>query len=212
MKFAKIFSVIFAVLAVVLIALTAVGYVSFHREPPMIGTPVDEADSAAESLAEAVCRMDYAAASDILYGNPELQWDEETATPLGTRLWQAYAGSMSYEFNGPCYATADGIFRDVTFTALDISALEPKIQERFDLLMEPYLAESKHNYEIYDENGVMRQDFTENILYQAVDEILLEDNARTDYQITLELVFQDGKWLVVPNQTLIDIIAGVMTK
>ena len=100
----------------------------------------------------------------------------------------------------------------MTFTALDISALEPKIQERFDLLMEPYLAESKHNYEIYDENGVMRQDFTENILYQAVDEILLEDNARTDYQITLELVFQDGKWLVVPNQTLIDIIAGVMTK
>ena len=212
MKYAKYLSVLFAVIAVVLMAATAIGYVCFHSEPPMIQTPVEEAEARTEMLMEAICRADYTAVGESLYGKPELQWDQETAAWLSTQLWQAYTDSMSYKFSGPCYTTESGIFRDVTITALDVPALSPKIQERFQLMLEPYLTVSRYDPEIYDENGVLRQEFTADMLHQAVEQILLEDNACTEYQITLELTFQDDQWWVVPKEPLIDIIAGVMTQ
>lgn len=211
MKYAKYLSVFFAVIAAVLIAATALGYVCFHSQPPMIQTPVVEAEAKTEMLMEAICNADDAALEESLYGKPQLQWNQEAAW-LSTRLWQAYTDSMSYEFSGPCYSTESGIFRDVTVTALDVPALSPKIQERFQLLLEPYMTVSRYDTEINDENGDLRQEFTAQVLHQAVEEILLEENACTSYQITLELTFQDGQWWVVPKQPLVDIIAGVMTQ
>ena len=210
MKYTKFLSVLFAVIAALLIVSTAVGYAVFHSAPPMIGTSTNAAEAVSEELIDSICNMDYTAAGEILYGKPALQWAAETASPLSTQLWTAYTNSMTCEFSGPCYATEAGIFRDVTVTALDISALSPKIQERFDLLLEPYLAESRRNTEIYDENGIMRQDFTAGVLYQAIDEILSEDNAHAVHTITLELVFEDGQWWVVPSQSLIDVVVGIM--
>ena len=211
MKYTKLLSAFFTVLAAVSVVLTAVGYVCFHSKPPMLLTSTEDAEARTELLMESVCSANYTSAGEVLHGKPELQWNTVTSSPLSTQLWQAYTSSMTYEFSGPCYSTESGIFRDVTVTALDISALSPKIQERFDLLMEPYLAESKRNSDIYDENGIMRQDFTANLLYQAIDEILGEDIVPVDRQITLELVFDDGQWWVVPSKPLMEIIVGVIT-
>lgn len=210
MKYAKYLPIIFAVVAAVLVVATVIGYVCFHREPLTIQTPLEDAEARAELLMESICQGDYAAAGESLCGEPELQWDQETAAWLSTQLWQAYADSMSYEFCGPCYVTGSGIFRDVTVTALDVPALSPKIQERFDQLLEPYLLVSRYDSEVNEKDGALRQEFTADILHQAVEEILQEENACTDCRITLELVFQDGQWWVVPDQSLIDIIAGVM--
>lgn len=212
MKLAKYLSIFFAVMTVALIVATAIGYACFHREPPTIQTSIEEAEAKTEILMEAICRGDHTAAGDSLCGKPQLQWDEETAAWLSTRLWLAYTDSLSYTFSGPCYATPSGLFRDVTVTALDIPALKPKIQERFEQLMEPYEVVTRYDSEIFDENGVLRQEFSAEILHQAVEQILLEDNAYTEYQITLELVFQDEQWWVVPKQPLIDLIAGVITQ
>ena len=213
MKFAKFLSIFFAVIAVALIVATAMGYVRFHREPPMIQTPVEEAEIRTELLMEAICRGDYAAAAESLYGKPELQWNQESASELGELLWQEYSSSMSYAFSGPCYVTPSGIFRDVTVTVLDIPVLGPKIQERFELLMAPYLEEARYDSEAFDENGVLRQDFAVSVLRRAAEHILYHyTNDCASYQITLELVFENGQWWVVPQRTLIDIVAGVTTQ
>lgn len=209
MKISKYLSIIFAALAAVLIAATAIGYACFHRSPPMIQTQVEEAEARTELLMDAICQGDYSAAAESLYGNPELQWDQEAASDLGALLWPAYCGSMSYEFAGPCYATGSGIFRDVTVTVLDIPALRPKIQGRFLQLMNPYLAEAQYGSEAFDENGALRPEFAADMLRRAVEQALLEHNDSASYQITLELVFRDGQWWVVPNRSLTDIVAGV---
>lgn len=209
MKYAKYLSVFFAVMAAVLIAATAVAYGCFHQTPPMIQTPVEEAEVRAEELMEAICRGDYALAAESLYGNPELQWNGESASDLGALIWPVYCGSMSYEFSGPCYATGAGIFRDVTVTVLDIPALKPKIQGRFLQLMDPYLADAQYDSEAFDENGVLRQELGESILRQAVELTLQEEHVFASYKITLELVYRNGQWWVVPSRSLTDIVAGV---
>ena len=212
MKLRKYLSAVFAVMAAALILATAVGYVCFHKAPPMIGMPVEEADLKAEQLMDAICRGDYAAAGESLYGKPELGWNREAASQLGDQLWQAYSGTMSYEFSGHCYATGSGIFRDVTVIVLDIPALNPKIQERFEQLMEPHLVEARYDSEVFDENGALRQAFAADLLSQAVEQILQENAVFSCYQISLELIYQNGQWWVVPGDALIDIIAGAMTQ
>lgn len=211
MKIAKCLSVFFALIAAALIALTAVAYVRFHQTPPMIQTPVEEAEKRAEMLMDAICRGDYSAAGESLYGNPQLQWNQETASELGALLWEEYSSTMSYEFAGQCYATGSGIFRDVTVTVLDIPALRPKIQEQFQALMEPYLTDVQYDSEAFDENGALRQDFAAEKLHKAAGQILWLNNSFTSHKITLELVFENGQWWVVPTQSLIDIVAGVTT-
>ena len=211
MKLEKYLSAIFAVLAVALIVVTAVGYAYFHQTPPMIQVPQEDAEVRTELLMEALCQSDYAAAGESLYGSPELQWNPDAASELGALLWKAYSNSMSYEFSGPCYVTGTGIFRDVTVTVLDIPALCLKIGERFQALMEPYLAEAQYDSEAFDENGVLRQDFSAGKLRKATEQVLLLRNSYATHQITLEPVYQNGQWWVMPKQNLIDIVAGVMT-
>ena len=212
MKIEKYLSILFAVAAAALVAAAAIGYACFWQTPPMIQTPVEEAEARTEVLMEAICRGDYSAAGESLYGTPELRWNPDAASELGTLLWEGYSSTLSYAFSGPCYATGTGIYRDVTVTALDIPPLSPKIQERFLLLLETQLADAQYDSEAFDENGVLRQEFTADVLHQAVEQILQEDNACTSYQITLELVFENGQWWVLPKQSLIDIAAGVMTQ
>lgn len=212
MKNAKNLPLLFAAIAAVLIVATVIGYAGFQHHPAMILTSLQGADARSETLMEAICSKDYAAAGESLQGKPALQWDQETATQLSTQLWTAYADSVSYEFSGPCYATASGIFRDVTVTALDVPALGPKIQERFSQLLKPYLLVSRYDSEINDENGNLRPEFTAKLLQQAVEQTLQQDSASTEYRITLELVFQNGRWWVVPAQPVIDLIAGAMTQ
>lgn len=212
MKLAKYLSVFFAVLAAVLIGATAICYACFHQTPPMIQTPVEEAEVRSEALMEDICRGDYVAAGESLYGSPELKWDPDTASELGALLWQAYSSTMSYEFAGPCYATGSGIFRDVTITVLDIPALQPKIQEQFLQLMEPHLTEARYDSEAFDENGLLRQTFAADMLAQAVEQVLQQDNAFASHRITLELVLENGQWWVMPKRSLIDIVAGVTTQ
>lgn len=212
MKLAKFLSVFFAVAAVALIVATIVGYVCFHQNPPMIQTPVEDAEIRSEVLMDALCQGDFSSAGESLYGNPELQWNQETATELGVLLWQAHVDAMSYEFAGPCYATESGIFRDVTITVLDVAALRPKIQGQFLLLMDPYLADAQFDSEAFDAEGALRQEFAAEKLRQAVELILQKDNACTSHQVTLELVFQNGQWWAVPKRALVDIVTGVVTQ
>lgn len=212
MKFAKCLAVFFAVLAAALIAATAMGYERFHQTPPMIRTPVEKAEMRSEMLMEAICSADYAAAKESLYGAPELQWNRETSSELGSILWPAYSGTMSYAFSGPCYVNSTGVFRDVTITVLDVPALRPKIQGEYLLLLNPHLADARYDSEAFDENGALRTDFSAALLRQAVEKVLQRENAYVSHQITLELVLQDGRWQVIPKRDLIDIVAGVTTK
>ena len=86
MKIAKCLSVFFLLIAVAVMAVTAVAYVKFYQAPPMIQTPVEEAEKRAEMLMDAICQGDYSAAGESLYGNPELKWNQETASQLGAML------------------------------------------------------------------------------------------------------------------------------
>lgn len=211
MKSTKILSKLFALAAAALVMAAAVGYGLFRNTPLMILTPVDRAENQTEVLMEALSRGDYAAAGNVMDGQPKLEWNPDQSSETSAILWKAFTGSISYEFSGGCYAAPSGICRDVTVTALDIPALIPLIQERFQQLLPQRVEEHHKKSEIYDENGNYQEAFVMDVLAQAAGQIVQECGTSASWNLTLELVHRDGQWWIVPDQKLIAVISGALT-
>lgn len=211
MKLANILSKVFAFAAAGLILAAVAGYNLYGNTPLMLLTPMDHPEKQTQTLMEAVCKGDYSAAEDVLYGHPKLVWNPDQASQLGSVLWDAFDDSISYEFSGGCYATSSGIFRDVTVTALDIPALIPRIQARFQQLLPQRSTEYQKLSDVLDENGNYHESFVMGVLLEAAEQVLQEGNSFSSWSLTLELVRQDGRWLVVPSQQLVSIMSGAWT-
>lgn len=208
MKLANILSKVFALVAAGLILAVAVGYNRYCDTPLMILTSMEQPEKQTEILMEAICKGDYAAAENVLYGHPKLEWNPEQASELGTVIWDAFDNSISYEFSGGCYASSSGIFRDVTVTKLDIPALIPKIQECFQQLLAQRSTEYQKLSDVLDENGNYHESFVMGVLMEASEQVLQENNSVSRWNLTLKLIRQDGQWQIVPSQQLISIISG----
>ena len=212
MKTAKIFSVIFALLAVILIAGTVMLSFQSRNAPVQLLGTAESAAQRAEAVMDAICRGDYAAAGSMMYGQPELNASREDSEGYASVLWNAFIGSLSYEFQGGCYATDSGVARDVTVTALDISSVMEPLKARCQALLEQRAAAAGDSTEIYDENHNYQEAFVMEVLSEAAEQVLSEQTASASWDITLNLVCQDGQWWVVPEQALIQVLSGGMTE
>ena len=62
--------------------------------------------------------------------------------------------------------------------------------------------------EIYDSNNEYREDFVLGALYDAALAALEEDAATVSWDVTLNLIYQDGQWWIMPDQSLLQAISG----
>lgn len=208
MKTAKFFSVFFALLSVVLIVGTVALSFRSLDAPVKLLTSSENAETLAEDFMEAICRGDYSAAGSMMYGQPDLGTDRESAYAFGTILWDAFTDSLSYEFSGECYATDSGIARDVTITALDISAVMDPLKESTQTLLQKRAAAEEDLSKVYDENNNYQEAFVMDVLCDAVSQVLAENNYLTSWKVTLKLVYRDGQCWIMPEQALICAISG----
>lgn len=175
---------------------------------PILLTPPDAARSEVVALMDAVCDGDYAAASQSIYGMPNLGVDREAGSEVGILIWDAFSSSMSYELKGDCYPTAQGLAQDVQITCLDISSVTVNLKERSRVLLEACVAEAEDVTEIYDENNEYREELVMDVLYEAVEDALVEDARSMHMEVTVNLVYQDGKWWAMADEALLDAISG----
>ncbi len=215
MKPANIFSGFFAVLGLVLMVGTILlCLLSLNAEPRLVETP-EEAQTLSEELMEALCAGDYEAASAMIYGQPELGGTQESDDPVSIALWSAFQDSLSYEFNGPCYATDEGIARDVTVTALNISSVTDTLAQRTETLVAEQMQKEadampkdENRPTAYQKEPEPDVEDVEQALAQAVEQALAEDAVMNTWNATLNLICQDGQWWAVPDQALLQAISG----
>lgn len=208
MKLSKFFSGIFAVLGTVLAAGTVLlSLQALDREPVLLQVPEAALDRA-EAMMEAVCAGDYAGASGYLYGTPDLGVDREPADETGALLWEAFQDSLRYSFTGECFATDSGLVRDVTVEFLDVSSVTEGLKDRAQTLLARRVAEAEDVDQIYDENGEYREDFVMEVLNDAVHQALEEDGTYASRQISLNMIWEDGQWWILPDTALLEAISG----
>lgn len=208
MKNSRIFSAIFAFLFLQLAALVLFFCFSPLARQPLLIKTSREATLQTQDMFDAICRGDYSAAEQFLLGRPSLGVDRPAADAVGQVFWDVFIESLSYELQGPCFATDSGLGQAVSITCLDISATAASLGQRSQELLEALLVSSADTSDVYNENNEYREDVVMEVLHQAVRDVLAEDAVYRTTTITISLVQNDGTWWIVPDEALLSAVSG----
>lgn len=208
MKIARIFAGLFAAAGLVLM-LGTVGLCLTNLNTPATVAQIPEgAVQRSQELMDAVSAGDYQAVSQQIYGQPDLGFSGSLEDAVSDRFWQAYLGSISYEFLGDCYAVDSGFARQVRITALDLPAMVLDMQRRCHDLLQQRVEAATEMEELYDEENNFRQDLIDQVMDQAVEEALQQEHSTVSYDVVLNLVLRDGQWWAIPDQALLSALSG----
>ena len=205
------FSVIYG-LAALLLAVSCVTLALRNQTagPVLIRQP-QAAMTQVHTMLDALCAGDSGTVSACLYGKPELGLSREAEDPVGRMFWEAVAGSFSYELGDEFHATDSGVSLDVTIRALDLNSVTKNLRDRARALMEARIAQAEDPREIYDAHNEYREDFVMEALYLAAQEALEQDAAYVSWDLTLNLVYENGQWWIMPEQKLLQAVsAGIL--
>lgn len=176
-----------------------------EAEPVLLEVP-EAARTQALNMMDALCAGDYGAVEQVLYGQPELGMDRQPEDFVGQLFFAAYAESLRYELLRDCYATANGVALDVRVTAWDAMGLLPQLRQQAQLLLEQRVAEAEDVSQIYDENGEYREELVMEVLHTSAETVLKTEKSSISIDLTLECVFENGQWWIVPEDALLDVI------
>ena len=204
-------SLLFAVIGICILAFTTLFCLSFLNAPPIMVNVPDAALECSEALMEALRTGDYDTASAHISGQPDLGLDREPEEESGKIIWNAFSESFQYEFTGECYATPTGMAQTVMITTLDLNKISSKLPQRMDDLLNEKMTTSATMSEVYDAKGNFRQDMIQQLLLQAISEILEEDAATITRGVSLNLVYENSQWWVTLDQALLQAISGGVT-
>lgn len=206
------FSGIFGLLGLA-IAIGGVWIAMSNRDAgPVLKQQPEAARNQVITMLDALCAGEYDTVSDCLYGNPGLGMDREAQDEVGRLFWDALADSFSYEVRSDFHATDSGVAMDITISAMDIDSVTANLRQRAQTLLEERIAEAEDTDQIYDENNEFREDFVMGALYDAARDALEEDAQTVSWEITLNLIYEDGQWWIMPESALLQAISGGILK
>ncbi len=208
MKISRFFSGFFLFLAIGLMITALFVAMYFPGSKPTLVSPPQEAQNRVIAAMDAICQGDYASAEPYLLGQPSLGADRQPEDAAGQLIWRDFLRSLSYELSGECYATDTGVAQDISLTYLDISSVTANLAQRSERLLTQLQQEATHTSQVYDDNGDYRQDVVQRVLQAAVLEALNADAKNTTVTFTLQLVYRDGQWYIVPNSDFIHALSG----
>jgi len=199
---------VFALLAVVFAA-AAVGFtLMFLRMDPVLLKTPEAAVETAERFMAAACRGEYETAQELLDGNPDLGADHVPADAASQLIWEAYLDSLDYRLTGECYGADSGLSQDAQFLCLDLDSVTGNLGGRARELLEQKVAQAKDPSEVYGPDNNYRQELVEEVLRTVTESAIREDAQYIEQTITLKLTCRDGRWYVVPEQQLLNVLFG----
>lgn len=199
MKGKRIFSWLFGLVGICLMVGTIVlCLTSLNAPPKLVEIPV-QARQCTEEFMEALCGGEYDAAEALLAGNPDLGLDRVPEGEVAALVWQAFEDSLSYEFDGDCYATENGLARNVKVSGMHAASVAAVLKDKATVLLDP---------EMLDESGEYPEEYKQQVLLKAAEMAIEEDGVLTTKHVTLQLVFRDGQWQISADKTLLAAISG----
>ena len=180
---------------------------SREASPILVGQP-EAAAGRVQTMLDALRENDYETVSSCLYGTPNLGMEGQAADAVGQLFWEALGSSFTYEILGDFHATDSGVAMDVSISALDLNSATANLKERAQKMLEKYIAEAEDPSEVYDENHDYREDFVMNALLAAAREALAQDAKTVTWNLTLNLVYENGQWWIMPEQALLKALSG----
>lgn len=203
----RILSALFGVLFLLMAASTVWLCVGYRDAAPVLLGDLTHANACTDALMEAVCDRDFATVRQLTTGETIPNIQKAPGNALSQFLWEEYGACFSYQFQGDCYITDYGVYRDVQVTVLDI----PTLMEDLQLYAGVPLAENAANTpDAYAADGTYTRSFVMEILTQEAKTMLETDFYTVTRDLTLRLSGTGNTWLVCPERALTDVITGGM--
>lgn len=184
---------------------------NMNASPVLVQQPQAARDQV-QTMMDALCDGEYDTVSSCLYGQPNLGLDREAEDPVGRLFWDALAQSFTYELGEEFHATDSGVALTAKITALDLCSVTENLRARAREEMERRIAQAENTNEIYAENHEYREEFVLAALYEAAQDALAQDARQISWELTLNLVYENGQWWIMPEQALLRAISGGILK
>ena len=208
MKNCKIFSALFALLGLCAAGAGIFLSLNFRNAEPVLVKQSESAENQIHGLMYAVKENNFHQVGTMLYGQPGIGADRQAKDDVGVLLWEAFLDSLTYELEGEFFATESGVARNVTITTLDVSSVTDVLRDRAQTLLQDRVAHTADADDVYDGNNEYREDFVMAVLYDAAKAALESDAKTVTHQITINLIYENGQWWIMPEDGLLDAIAG----
>lgn len=212
MKIRNLISGLFGLMGIgAAVAGICLSFHNMHADPVLLAQP-EAARTRVEFVLDAVCEGDYVLASSGIQGTPNLGMDRPASGEVGDLIWNAFLDSITYELDGECYATDSGIAQNVVIRTMDISSVTAPLRDSSQALLAQRVAEAEDTSELYDEKGDYREDLVMSVLYEAAQLALEGDVQYLEWEVRLDLVYDNGQWWVLPETELLSAISGGIVK
>ncbi len=198
---------VFAFLGTLMAAAVVFICLSQRQAPPRMLLRTKSASQCAEQMLTKVCSGDYAGAAAYLYGNPRLGDHQPRSDQVSRQIWDAFIDSLHFELAGEIYATVSGVAQDVQFESLDIPSVTGGLKELAPEILVQRAENAEDMSEIYTDDHEYRDDFTALLLHDAAAQAIAAGQ-NTQQKLTLNLIYNDGRWWVLPDRALLNAISG----
>lgn len=210
MKIKKLPSLLSLLLAIPVAA--AAIYLGFKADtlPAGILRQDSSACLAASGLVDSLSAGDFQQAGDYLQGSPSLFLPQKKQEDAMTLLWNYYCRSLSGQLIGEPYVCAQGYFQDAVFYTADLDGLTRRMKELAPGLVAERIESAQEPSQVYNEDLSLREELIDSVLCSAARKAIQEKPQPRECRVRLQLVYEDTRWLIRPDQALLNILAGNM--
>ena len=111
---------------------------------------------------------------------------------------------------GEPYLSPRGYCQDAVFYVPDLDTLTRRMKELAPELVTRRIVEARELSDVYDADFSFRQDLISEVLTEAARSAIAQEPERKVCQVQLRLVYEKDRWLIQPDQALLDILEGKM--
>lgn len=208
MKIANVFAGLFAALGTVLAVGALVLCFGNLNAPPRVSQLPPELTRQAQALETAVCAGDFAAAGQLLYGQPDLGGEGAPQSSAAGLFWDTFRQNLHWEYTSDLQLTDGGYRAGVRLTLPDIAAMTQNIAPRAKALLEEKMAAATEMTQLYQENGEFLPELIQQVLDQAIQEAAADTQTRKTIDSSVSFRQAEGSWWAIPDPALMKALTG----
>lgn len=207
-KSRRSFSIFLLALALVLSVATAALCVhALDAETVIIGQSGDPAQCAEDFLNAAFSGA--GAEAEALCLGSSLGLDMQHDDPYTAMLTDALFDSFGFERNGQARQSGTGATVDFSITYLDIPSVTALQKALIEIRLAQYVEEAEFAEDVLNADGSYREDVALAALEEVTEELLQRAGEfYVQTELTIELVYSGGEWLVKADEALFRILSG----
>lgn len=181
----------------------------YGSQNPPVGIGIEDVALTAEQFCRAVNQADYDSMEALINGYSSLEFEVDSSLEVDAALQRCLADSYSCRQLEAVSTNGMRASQDIEISYFCFSLAEDDIRQYTSDAYDRLLIDGGNNDNLYDENGNLLESLAMDMYHSAVDSIISNrDRYMVTKAMTLEFVYENGRWEVILSDELADALLG----